>query len=416
MGRILLKKLVFCSLWAMNRHTTLVNAFRLSQSTTRPSSRCYFDRYDDDYKSDLNFEAGTISSSVSPVSSVSLTATFMSRRRVLAAMSIGFITAINSCTKPATAIMTDETDNFADNYWSSNKIPASSTSTSSSTLRTPSDEIIVNIPKINLQAKEGIGLELNEVEFRTNRRVFVKSVAPGSAAEMFGIKKDWVVVAVNGETAERTNVEGVATMIYRASRSTSDSSEDTIELRFRNPAIFRNQLNNLSSSSPDTIVTTQVAPAGDTTQRNQVDGSVKSGRKITDQDDQRISVTQLVPPKMCKRGATEDDLMEISYVGRVLETGAIFDGSAVLINGEGIPGRGNDISIFLVLGKQPFGQFPPGWDVGLTGICVGERRRLLVPPVLAYGAKGLPRRGIPPNATLQYDVTLVSLNGLATPQ
>jgi len=312
--------------------------------------------------------------------------------------------------------MTDETDNFADNYWSSNKIPASSTSTSSSTLRTPSDEIIVNIPKINLQAKEGIGLELNEVEFRTNRRVFVKSVAPGSAAEMFGIKKDWVVVAVNGETAERTNVEGVATMIYRASRSTSDSSEDTIELRFRNPAIFRNQLNNLSSSSPDTIVTTQVAPAGDTTQRNQVDGSVKSGRKITDQDDQRLSVTQLVPPKMCKRGATEDDLMEISYVGRVLETGAIFDGSAVLINGEGIPGRGNDISIFLVLGKQPFGQFPPGWDVGLTGICVGERRRLLVPPVLAYGAKGLPRRGIPPNATLQYDVTLVSLNGLATPQ
>eukprot|EP00536_Pseudo-nitzschia_multiseries_P002540 jgi/Psemu1/183815/e_gw1.34.229.1 len=119
---------------------------------------------------------------------------------------------------------------------------------------------------------------------------------------------------------------------------------------------------------------------------------------------------------MCKRGATEDDLLEISYVGRVVETGAIFDGSAVKINGEGIAGRGNDVSIFFVLGKQPFGQFPPGWDVGLSGICVGERRRLLVPPVLAYGAKGLPRRGIPPNATLQYDVTLVSLNGLATPQ
>jgi len=423
MGRILLKKLVFCSLWAMNRHMTLVNAFRLaSQSTTRPSSHCYFDGYEDDNKSELNFEAGTISLSVtvSPVSSVSLTATFMSRRRVLAAISIGCTTAaINSRTKPATAIMTDETDNFADNYWSNNKIPASSpstsTSSSTSTLLTPSDEIIVNIPKKTLQSKEGIGLELNEIEFRTNRRVYVKSVAPGSTAEKFGIKKDWIVVAINGETAERTNVQGVATMIYRS--STIDSSlEDTIELRFRNPVIFRNQLNNLSSSSPDTIVTTQVAPAGDTTQRNQVDGSVKSGRTTTDQDDQRLSVTQLVPPRICKKGATEDDLMEISYVGRVLETGAIFDGSTVLINGEGIPGRGNDISIFLVLGKQPFGQFPPGWDVGLTGICVGERRRLLVPPVLAYGAKGLPRRGIPPNATLQYDVTLVSLNGLATPQ
>lgn len=66
-------------------------------------------------------------------------------------------------------------------------------------------------------------------------------------------------------------------------------------------------------------------------------------------------------------------------------------------------------------GKQPFGQFPPGWDVGLEGMCIGERRRLIIPPVLGYGAVGVPRRGIPPNATLQYDVTLVSLNGLATP-
>jgi FKBP-type peptidyl-prolyl cis-trans isomerase 2 len=119
---------------------------------------------------------------------------------------------------------------------------------------------------------------------------------------------------------------------------------------------------------------------------------------------------------MCKRRATVDDLLEISYIGTIVETGAIFDGSAVKINGEVIPGRGNDVSIFFVLGKQPLGQFPPGWDVGLDGMCVGERRRLIIPPVLAYGATGVPRRNIPPNATLQYDVTLVSLNGLATPQ
>jgi FKBP-type peptidyl-prolyl cis-trans isomerase len=43
----------------------------------------------------------------------------------------------------------------------------------------------------------------------------------------------------------------------------------------------------------------------------------------------------------------------------------------------------------------------------------GERRRVIIPPVLAYGSTGLPRRGIPPDATLQYDITLVSLNGLA---
>jgi sulfur carrier protein ThiS len=41
-------------------------------------------------------------------------------------------------------------------------------------------------------------LELGEVEFRTNRRVYIKSVTPGSIAERLGIKKDWVVVAING--------------------------------------------------------------------------------------------------------------------------------------------------------------------------------------------------------------------------
>ena len=100
----------------------------------------------------------------------------------------------------------------------------------------------------------------------------------------------------------------------------------------------------------------------------------------------------------------------------VVETGAIFDGSAIKVDGKAIPGRGDDTSLFFVLGKQPFGQFPAGWDAGLEGICVGERRRIIVPPVLAYGSQGIPRRGIPPNATLQYDVSLISINGNAMPQ
>jgi len=54
--------------------------------------------------------------------------------------------------------------------------------------------------------------------------------------------------------------------------------------------------------------------------------------------------------------------------------------------------------------------------VGLKGMCVGERRRVVIPPVLAYGSTGVPRRGIPPDATLVYDISLVSINGLATPQ
>jgi FK506-binding protein 2 len=312
----------------------------------------------------------------------------------------------------ANAAVTDETDNFGDNWWTGDLTKSSpfvDEPRRPQSQATPSDEIAITVSKDDLQRKEGLGLELGEVEFRTNIRVYVKSVAPGSIAERLGITKDWIVVGVNGKSAERTDASGVAIMVYRAARSDGDS----VEFRFRNPAIFQNRLADLEASGGE--VTTQVAPGGDTTQRN-IDGSVKTGRSVTEAEDQRLTVSQLIPPKMCRRKAQMDDLMEISYIGRVLDTGAIFDGSAVMINGEGIPGRGNDVSIYFVQGKQPFGQFPPGWDVGLEGICVGERRRLTVPPALAYGSKGLPRRGIPPNATLQYDVTLVSLNGLATPQ
>ena len=406
-------KMVICSTLTMIKFLVMASAFRSSTPFTSSSmvktSHRNLGRHENECE--ISFESEKkVESKVFSKSNAQL----LDRRNVFSISMAGLTAVMNIPSQPSRAVMTDETDNFANNYWSS-KTPASAPSVSSGTLQIPTDELVVKVPKADLRSKDGIGLELADVEFRTNRRVFVKSVAPGSLAERLGIKKDYIVVKINEESTERTNVQGVATMIYQASRSTDDST-DAIEIRFRNPVIFRNQLQNLSSSSPDTVVTTQVAPAGDTTQRNQADGSVKSGREVTEQDDQRLSVMQLIPPKLCTRGATDDDLLEISYIGRVLETGAIFDGSAVKINGQGIPGRGDDVSLFFVLGKQPFGQFPPGWDVGLAGMCVGERRRLIVPPVLAYGSKGFPRRGIPPDATLQYDVTLVSLNGLATPR
>jgi hypothetical protein len=92
---------------------------------------------------------------------------------------------------------------------------------------------------------------------------------------------------------------------------------------------------------------------------------------VTSQQDQTFSVTQIQAPRLCNHGATTDDLLEISYVGSLPDLGGrIFDGSAVSIDGQGIPGRGNDVSLFFVQGKQPFGQFPPGWDVGINGMCV----------------------------------------------
>lgn len=332
-----------------------------------------------------------------------------SRRQALASITAA-LTGLAQCSLSDAAV-TDETNSFANTAAdSSYRAPQSNRPMNgrSQSIAIPSDEVLISIPKSELS--KGLGIELSQIDFRTNTRVYVKSVEPLSPAAKLGIKKDYVVVSVNGKSAERTNAEGVAILVSQAVKA--KPADGTVDFVFRDPSIFNEKLADLSSAGE---VTTQLAPAGDTTQRNQ-DGSVKTGRVETKQTDQRLTVTQLIPPKMCNRKATTDDLLEISYIGTVVDNGEIFDGSAIKVDGQGIPGRGNDVSLYFVLKKQPFGQFPPGFDVGLEGMCVGERRRLIIPPALAYGATGVPRRNIPPNATLQYDVTLVSLNGLATPQ
>jgi peptidylprolyl isomerase len=62
-------------------------------------------------------------------------------------------------------------------------------------------------------------------------------------------------------------------------------------------------------------------------------------------------------------------------------------------------------------GKQPFaftigaGNVITGWDQGVVGMKVGERRRLTIPADLAYGAQGSPPK-IGPNEPLIFDIDL----------
>ena len=82
----------------------------------------------------------------------------------------------------------------------------------------------------------------------------------------------------------------------------------------------------------------------------------------------------------------------VNYVGVLFKDGKEFDSSW---------GKG----------KQPFqfalgsGQVIPGWDQGVLGMKVGERRRLTIPAALAYGAQGSPPK-IGPNEPLIFDIDL----------
>ena len=51
-----------------------------------------------------------------------------------------------------------------------------------------------------------------------------------------------------------------------------------------------------------------------------------------------------------------------------------------------------------------------GWDQGVVGMLIGERRELTIAPDMAYGDRGA-GNVIPPGATLVFEVELFKLIG-----
>ena len=140
--------------------------------------------------------------------------------------------------------------------------------------------------------------------------------------------------------------------------------------------------------APDAMPTTQ--PMTGETAAPTPPAATDNNRRTTDSGLTIVTVSTPADPVKAKPG----DLVWVHYTGK-LQDGSVFDSSLK---------RGPDQPFPFPLGA---GRVIKGWDEGIVGMRVGEKRQLIIPPDLAYGPTARP--GIPANSTLIFDVELVGV-------
>lgn len=107
-----------------------------------------------------------------------------------------------------------------------------------------------------------------------------------------------------------------------------------------------------------------------------------------------IGILHKVPEDECTHKASNGDTVSVHYTGSLKSDGTVFDSSL---------SRGEPITFPLGTGRVI-----KGWDQGILGMCIGEKRKLTIPLELGYGSRGA-GGVIPPNADLVFTVELVDI-------
>lgn len=106
-----------------------------------------------------------------------------------------------------------------------------------------------------------------------------------------------------------------------------------------------------------------------------------------------LEIHNTFKPDICDRKAKATDVLTLHYEGFLKDSEKEFDSSYA---------RNEPFTFQLGIGQVIL-----GWEKGLVGVCVGEKRRLVVPPHLGYGdAK---HDQIPPKSTLIFDIEVLKI-------
>ena len=162
----------------------------------------------------------------------------------------------------------------------------------------------------------------------------------------------------------------------------------------------------VKSPQPDTVVVDEFSQTSDATSlpatelgATQATGTSVSQNTMTNTLDSyttasgmKVTITQEGSGTVAKAG----DSVSMNYTGKFAD-GTAFDSN--------VDPKFNHVEPFMfTLGA---GQVIKGWDEGVAGMKVGEKRTLVIPYTLGYGENGY--GPIPPKAELTFDVELVAI-------